>query len=61
MKMNIVNAKKLIDVRQININDTIYIEIVKNMSQAANNVNYMLSIEKKNAAFYLNFRMVLKD
>ena len=55
MKMNIASAKKFIDAWQININDAIYIEIVKSMSQVANNVNYVLLIKKKKRCTLFKF------
>ena len=45
--MNIANEKKFIDMWQTNINDEIFIEIVKSMSLTVNHVNCVLSIEKK--------------
>ena len=46
-RMNIASAKKLIDVWRINIDDEIFIKIVKNTSLTVNHVSCVLSIEKK--------------
>ena len=55
MKINIANKKKFINAWQININNAIYIKIVKSMSQVANNVNYMFSIKKKKRCTLFEF------
>ena len=53
IKMNIASEKKFIDVWQININDEIFIEIIKSISLIMSHVNCVLSIEKKKALHFI--------
>ena len=46
-RMNIASEKKSIDVWQTNIDDEIFIEIVKSTSLIVSHVSCVLSIEKK--------------
>ena len=60
-RMNIASEKKFIDMWQINIDDEIFIRIVKSMSLTVNHVNCVFSIEKKSPSFHLNFESVSED
>ena len=53
-KTNIKIEKTFIDAWQTNIDDAIYIKIVKNISLIVTFVNVKSSTEKKNIAFYMN-------
>ena len=59
--MNIANEKEFIDVWQTDIDDEIFIEIVKSTSLTVSHINCVLSIEKKSVSFHLNFESVLKN
>ena len=59
--MNIVNEKKFIDVWRTDIDDKIFIKIVKSTSLTMNHVSCVFSIEKKSASFHLNFEFVSED
>ena len=56
-KTNIKIEKIFIDVWQTNINDAIYIKIVKNMSLIVTFVNVKSLTKKKNIAFYMNINI----
>ena len=60
-KINIASEKKFIDVWRTNIDDEIFIKIMKSTSLTVSHVSCMLSIEKKNASSYLNLEFVSED
>ena len=59
--MNIKVKKTFIDAWQTNINDAIYIKIVKDMSLIMTFVNVKSLTEKKNIAFYINIDIFQKN
>ena len=60
-RMNIANEKKFIDVWRTDIDDEIFIKIMKSTSLTVSHVSCVLSIEKKNALFHLNLDSVSED
>ena len=59
-RMNIADEKKFIDVWRTNIDDEIFIEIVKSTSLIVSHVNCVLSIEKKKRFISFEFRVCFR-
>ena len=59
--MNIANEKKFINMCRININNKIFIKIMKKYVINCKSCQLRVFNRKKNVLFYLNFESVLKD
>ena len=59
-RMNIANEKKFIDVERTDIDDKIFIKIVKSTSLIVSHVSCMFSIEKKKRFISFESRVCFK-